>query len=616
MLGTRDYVTKNGFTDVVIGLSGGIDSSLVAAIAADALGAEHVHGVSMPSRYSSDHSTTDAEALAEQPRHRLPHHRHRAALTRRSLEMLAPSFDGRAPDLTEENLQSRIRGITPHGAVEQVRAGSCSPPATRARWPWATPPSTATPPAASPCIKDVPKLLVYDARAGSATTGPAASSSPRPCSPSRRRPSCAPTSATTRACRPTRCSTRSSRPTSSSDRTARRARSRPASTPRSCARIARLVDLPSTSAARPRPGVRVTAKAFGKDRRLPITNGYRATLTGRSTVHVHDRAGLRRGAVRSSGVMTTSAFGRSPGWAAGGGHGEAEVLELLIGPYDEDTDHPWHRVERGEIPITEWVQDGAASWPSSATSTSTGRSLRASERADRPGGHGGRGPHAPGRGYAGPCHQQRPRGSAAWRSLLPVDELFCRRHRLSEVGMRKPDPASTTWRSSSSAASAERAVFLDDAPRQRRRRPARRAWRHPRHDPVERSWSWTRCWPTTVAGRQPSRRSRRRRAPGGPPRRWWSPPSCSARRSSSCRTRRAGVGDVVPRRALPHRRRAAVAAGPSPPGDPARAPPRAVAGGRLLDGFVLQTVGLQYTDSSTRRSSPICSWCSCRSCHR
>ena len=54
VLGTRDYVRKNGFTDVVIGLSGGIDSSLVAAIAADALGAEHVIGVLMPSRFSSD----------------------------------------------------------------------------------------------------------------------------------------------------------------------------------------------------------------------------------------------------------------------------------------------------------------------------------------------------------------------------------------------------------------------------------------------------------------------------------------------------------------------------------------------------------------------------------
>ncbi len=110
VVGTRDYVAKNGFSDVVVGLSGGVDSTLVATVATDALGAGKVHGVSMPSRYSSDHSRSDAEALATnlgidyrtiavEPAH--------LALT----EMLGPSFEGRAPDLTEENLQSRIRGI-------------------------------------------------------------------------------------------------------------------------------------------------------------------------------------------------------------------------------------------------------------------------------------------------------------------------------------------------------------------------------------------------------------------------------------------------------------------------------------------------------------------------
>ena len=64
VLGTRDYVTKNGFRDVVIGLSGGIVSSIVAAIAVDALGADHVHGVAMPSRYSSRGSLDDAATLA------------------------------------------------------------------------------------------------------------------------------------------------------------------------------------------------------------------------------------------------------------------------------------------------------------------------------------------------------------------------------------------------------------------------------------------------------------------------------------------------------------------------------------------------------------------------
>jgi NAD+ synthase (glutamine-hydrolysing) len=111
VLGTRDYVRKNGFTDVVIGLSGGIDSTLVACVAVDALGAQHVHGVSMPSRYSSDHSRTDAADLA----HRLGIDYRTVAIEpafAAYLDMLTPSFDGRPADLTEENLQSRIRGTT------------------------------------------------------------------------------------------------------------------------------------------------------------------------------------------------------------------------------------------------------------------------------------------------------------------------------------------------------------------------------------------------------------------------------------------------------------------------------------------------------------------------
>ena len=109
VLGTRDYCRKNGFTDVVIGLSGGIDSTIVACIAADALGPEHVHGVSMPSRYSSDHSKSDAQLLAEN-----------LGIEYRTisiepafqsyLDMLSPSFADRQPGLTYENLQSRCRG--------------------------------------------------------------------------------------------------------------------------------------------------------------------------------------------------------------------------------------------------------------------------------------------------------------------------------------------------------------------------------------------------------------------------------------------------------------------------------------------------------------------------
>jgi len=111
VLGTRDYVHKNGFTDVVIGLSGGIDSALVAAVAVEALGATHVHGVSMPSRYSSEGSRTDAALLAKNLGMELltiPIEPAFAAY----LAMTSEAFAGRQADLTEENLQSRVRGTT------------------------------------------------------------------------------------------------------------------------------------------------------------------------------------------------------------------------------------------------------------------------------------------------------------------------------------------------------------------------------------------------------------------------------------------------------------------------------------------------------------------------
>lgn len=109
--GVRDYVKKNGFTDVVIGLSGGVDSALVAALATEALGADHVHGISMPSRYSSAGSRTDAAQLASNLGIKLQTISIEPAF-QAYLEMCAPSFADKPVDLTEENLQSRIRGTT------------------------------------------------------------------------------------------------------------------------------------------------------------------------------------------------------------------------------------------------------------------------------------------------------------------------------------------------------------------------------------------------------------------------------------------------------------------------------------------------------------------------
>lgn len=106
----RDYCAKSGFSKVLLGLSGGVDSALVATIAADALGAENVRCIMLPSEYTSDESLNDAKDMAENLGCRydyLPIAEGRAAIT----NTLAPLFEGTNPDLTEENIQSRLRGL-------------------------------------------------------------------------------------------------------------------------------------------------------------------------------------------------------------------------------------------------------------------------------------------------------------------------------------------------------------------------------------------------------------------------------------------------------------------------------------------------------------------------
>jgi NAD+ synthase (glutamine-hydrolysing) len=111
VLGTRDYIRKCGFERVLIGLSGGIDSSLTAVIAVDAVGRENVRGVAMPGPFSSEHSITDARAMAEG----LGIAFDVIPITPAYDEMLrtlGPVFEGRNPDVTEENIQARLRGLT------------------------------------------------------------------------------------------------------------------------------------------------------------------------------------------------------------------------------------------------------------------------------------------------------------------------------------------------------------------------------------------------------------------------------------------------------------------------------------------------------------------------
>jgi NAD+ synthase (glutamine-hydrolysing) len=158
--GTRDYVKKNGFGRVVIGLSGGIDSALVAAVAVDALGKAKVTGVSMPSRYSSDGSIRDARRLARNLGIELLNV-NIEKIQRLYLESLKPLFKGRPADETEENIQARIRGnilmalsnkfgwlVLTTGNKSELAVGYCTLYGDLA--------------GGFAILKDVPKTLVYE----------------------------------------------------------------------------------------------------------------------------------------------------------------------------------------------------------------------------------------------------------------------------------------------------------------------------------------------------------------------------------------------------------------------------------------------------------------------
>jgi NAD+ synthase (glutamine-hydrolysing) len=271
VLGTRDYVKKNGFSDVVLGLSGGIDSALVAAIAVDALGKEHVHGVSMPSRYSSDGSKTDAALLATNLGVDMQTVAIEPAFAA-YLDMLAPAFLGKPADLTEENLQSRIRGAVvmalsnKHGWMV-LTTGNKSEMAVG----YFTLYGDSV--GAYAAIKDVWKTVVFDLcryvnrRAGREIIPEAVITKP---------PSAE--------LRPDQRDDQSLPPYDALDAildmyvdhdlTASEIieRGHDAELVR---RITRLVDMNEYKRRQCPPGVKVSTKAFGKDRRLPITHRYR-----------------------------------------------------------------------------------------------------------------------------------------------------------------------------------------------------------------------------------------------------------------------------------------------------------------------------------------------------
>ena len=269
--GTRDYVTKNGFTDVVIGLSGGIDSSLVACVAVDALGPEHVHGVSMPSRYSSEGSRRDAATLAEALGIELrdvPIEAAHGAL----LDMLAPAFDGRPEDIAEENLQSRLRGVILMALSNKLgwlvlTTGNKSESAVGYSTLYG---DTA---GGFAVIKDVLKTRVFqlsrrvNERAGTAIIPEAVLAKPPSAElrPDQRDDDLLP---------PYEVLDPILEAYVGADLTSGELVAAGFDADR-VRQVVRLVDLAEYKRRQTPPGVRVSAKAFGKDRRLPITNHYR-----------------------------------------------------------------------------------------------------------------------------------------------------------------------------------------------------------------------------------------------------------------------------------------------------------------------------------------------------
>jgi NAD+ synthase (glutamine-hydrolysing) len=278
VLGTRDYAQKNGFSDVVVALSGGIDSSVVAAIAADALGPDHVHGVSMPSRYSSEGSLSDASSLAGAlgiDLLTIPIEAAHAAFG----ELLGPVLNERAAGVTDENIQSRIRGVVVMALTNArgwmvLTTGNKSELATGY---WTLYGDSA---GGYAVIKDVPKMLVYElARFRNAKAGrdliPQAVLEKPPSAELR------PGQRDDQSLPPYAVLDPVLRAYVDEDHTATEL-VEAGFDPELVTRVASLVDRAEYKRRQTPIGPRVTTKSFGKDRRMPITNQYRAGLAGGS----------------------------------------------------------------------------------------------------------------------------------------------------------------------------------------------------------------------------------------------------------------------------------------------------------------------------------------------
>jgi NAD+ synthase (glutamine-hydrolysing) len=272
VLGVRDYVRKNRFQRVLLGLSGGIDSALVAAIAVDALGEKDVTGALLPSRYTSAESSSDAEALARLlgiETLTLPIE----PMFEAALGTLQDVFAGRQPGLAEENLQARIRGVLLMALSNKfnwllLTTGNKSELATG----YATLYGDMA--GGFAVLKDVPKTLVYElARWRNARPGVAAIPQHTIDKP----PSAE--------LRPDQKDSDSLPPYDLLDPILQRYVEDDWSLPEFVAagfdeglvrRVLQLVDASEYKRRQAAPGVKITPRAFGKDRRLPMTNGFRS----------------------------------------------------------------------------------------------------------------------------------------------------------------------------------------------------------------------------------------------------------------------------------------------------------------------------------------------------
>ncbi len=272
--GTRDYLIKNGFRRAILGLSGGVDSSLVATIAVDAVGARAVRGVAMPSRYSSSHSLDDAAELARRLDIELSEIPIEAAhATLRA--MLEPVLGGEPAGLTDENLQSRVRGVL---LMALSNATGAIVLTTGNKSEMATGYSTLYGDSAGgfAVIKDVPKTLVYElCHYRNAAAILAGDEPPIPVSVLEKPPSAE--------LRPGQRDDQSLPPYDELDPLLELYVERDATAmemielghdPELVQRIVRLVDGSEYKRRQMPPGVRISSKAFGRDRRMPITNGF------------------------------------------------------------------------------------------------------------------------------------------------------------------------------------------------------------------------------------------------------------------------------------------------------------------------------------------------------